>query len=115
MSLDLKQKLMVIIYGILLVLILNWCSSGFATVLNDGCFDIQQMCDAVLEQADEVMLLQAKAYAEVNKQNKQLETDIMKLQKQNFDLKHPPWHQDPMWTGLAGILGGMFLVLSLQK
>lgn len=115
MGLNSKQAITVIIYGALLVLIMSWCSKGMTTVLNDGCFDVQQLCDQVLEQADEVMLMQAKAYTEVTQQNKQLEKEIFRLRKQNFDLENPPWHKDPMWTGLAGILGGVFIILSLQK
>lgn|SRR5574343_264569 len=98
----------------LILLILFWGCQGRAET-PQACIEIQQACDEVIMEADKTILLQLRAYSELSKTNKDLEDDLNFLRTQNFSLKNPPWYKDPMWTGLAGVLGGVVLMLGNSK
>ena len=108
------------IYIVLILLIVVWGYQGRAeaTVPNnspDYCWEIQKSCDEVIMEADKTILLQLRAYSELSRTNKDLEKDLKLLRAQNFSLKNPPWYKDPMWTGLAGVLGGVIIILGYRK
>lgn len=116
MNYNVTEKIVFTVYIIIFLLMLSWCSNGYtATTIDESCFRVQQECDEVLHESDGIILMQAKAYAEVNKQNKQLELDIFHLQSTNYELSHPTWNNDPMWAGLLGVLAGIVLGLKSAK
>jgi len=81
----------------------------------DCAVEIQKACDEMMQAADGVIELQMSAYAELKSDNKRLEEDLAKSSTRISELENPPWSSDPMYTGLTGVLIGVFLVLSLQK
>ena len=101
---------------LLILLVIFWGCQGRAQTANNptppACYEIQQACDEVIMEADKLILMQLRAYTEISKTNELLEQDMKILREQNFSLKNPPWYKDPMWTGLAGVLGGVVLMLN---
>lgn len=98
------------ILGIILVIV--WGCQGKADQTPPACYELQQACDEVIMEADKVILMQLRAYTELSKTHEDLEQDMKILRAQNFSLQNPPWYKDPMWTGLAGVLGGVVLMLN---
>ena len=101
----------------LMILVIAWGCQGAAETAptrSPACWDIQQACDELIQSADELILLQAQAYQELNTENERLDKEIMELKVKNFTLSNPPWYKDPVWMGLAGSLLGAVLILKYK-
>lgn len=87
---------------------------GLNTHKFDCNWELAQACDQALQEADNVINMQLRAYRDLSAKNTQLQQALDAEAKALHDAKNPPWHQDPMYTGLLGILTGIFLVLSIK-
>ena len=111
------------IYMFLILLFIFWAVSGIAAepynshqnsstgYSANACKDIQKLCDELIYEADKVIGLQHEAYFKLKSYSEQLDKDLIKTKNELYIARNPIWYKDPMWTGLAGLLGGVIIVL----
>lgn len=80
----------------------------------DCAWELQKACDEIIQEADAIIGLQLEAYKSLTEQNKQLQSALDAQSIELQDAQNPPFHKDPLYMGLLGVLAGMFFVLSVK-
>jgi hypothetical protein len=101
----------------LITMCLSVTSKVEAQTMNktDNLWQAQQMCDELLNECDGLLVQQAMMYGELKVQTNELQKELDKRNRQVFELQNPVWYRDAKYTGISGILIGIFLTLSLQN